>query len=151
MDTKRDNATTVLVVDDDLDLLPFLADTLHVLTNYTVVTAEDGAIGLERLVASQPACVVVDVKMPELDGLQFLRALRGDPDTQHTPVIVLTALAQEKDQFAGMASGADRYLVKPVDPADLVAAIHQAVAIGEQERIKRLQALVDAPPPDMNA
>src|SRR5271166_4897445 len=118
---------TVLIIDDDPDLLPLLADTLHVLTDWIVITATDGAMGLERFYEAVPQCVVVDVKMPEIDGFQFIRAVRGDPSSRGIPIVVLTALPQDKDRFVGLASGADKYLVKPVDPVDLVAAIRSAI------------------------
>ncbi len=148
MNSAQAPTLTVLVIDDDPDLLPMLADTIRVLTHYTVMTADNGADGLERFFEALPQCVVVDVKMPELDGYQFVRAIRGDPQTCGTPIIMLTAMTQEKDRFSGLASGADHYLFKPVDPVDLVAAIHQAMQVGEAERNERIRQLADTLPPD---
>lgn len=134
---------TVLIIDDDPDLLPLLADTLHVLTDWIVITAADGAMGLERFYEAPPQCVVVDVKMPEIDGFQFMRAVRGDPSSQGIPIVVLTALPQDKDRFVGLASGADKYLVKPVDPVDLIAAIRSAIQMSASERDRRMRILAD--------
>ena len=64
-----------------------------------------------------------------------------------TALIILTALAQEKDQFAGLAAGADLYLVKPVTPQRLIEAIQQVIAISEVERIRRFQTLLEEVPP----
>ncbi len=141
---------TVLIIDDDLDLLPFLADTVRLLTPYTVVTAENGVIGLEQVFACSPHCVVVDVKMPEIDGYQFVRAIRGDPLTAGIPIIMLTALGKEKDRFSGLASGADKYLQKPAEPADLVAAIEEVIQMGDAERKARMKLLADAPQPGLS-
>ncbi len=137
------NGYTVLVVDDDPELLQLLTDGLELLGNFTVVQATNGAEGLERFFEVRPDCMIIDVKMSGLDGYQLVRALRGDPDSASTPLIMLTALAQEKNQFAGLALGADQYLIKPVAPRNLVAAVQQAVSISTQERSQRLQALLD--------
>ena len=137
------NGYTVLVVDDDPELLQLLTDGLELLGNFTVVQATNGAEGLERFFEVRPDCMVIDVKMSGLDGYQLVRALRGDPDSASTPLIMLTALAQEKNQFAGLALGADHYLIKPVAPRELVAAVQQAVTISAQERSQRLQSLLD--------
>ena len=81
--------------------------------------------------------------MPGLDGYQLIRALRGDPESASTPLIILSALAQEQNQFAGLALGADDYLVKLVDINDVVTATQRAVQISPKDRQKRMQALID--------
>lgn len=134
---------TVLVVDDDPDLLQLLTDGLELLGNFTVVSATDGMQGLERFFEIRPDCMIIDIKMPGLDGYQLVRALRGDPDSASTPLIILSALAQEQNQFAGLALGADDYLVKLVDIYDVVAAVQRAVQIAPEERQRRMQALLD--------
>ena len=139
---------TILLVDDNPDLLKALTISLEELGNFKVVGAIDGVEGLEQFYAVRPQCMVIDIKMPGLDGYQLVRALRGDPETWDTPLVVLTALAQDRDRFAGLAAGADAYLVKPVKPQDLAAAIHQAIAVSAQDRLRRLRDMVDAPPPD---
>jgi DNA-binding response OmpR family regulator len=138
---------TILLIDDDRGLLPSLVAMIQALTDYTVVVAENGAEGLERFYATRPHCVVVDVKMPEIDGYQFARAVRGDPDSAETPIIFLSAMAQQANRFVGLASGGDHYLVKPVKPMDLLAAIRSAITISEDERQARMQRLAEAPDP----
>lgn len=133
----------VLIVEDNPDLLDLLLLALPRLGPFRVVGVSDGIAGLEQFYALRPQCVVIDVKMPGLDGYQLVRALRGDPETAATPLIILTALAQQKEQFAGLAAGADLYLVKPVTPQDLVAAIRQVIALSEADRLQRLQTLLD--------
>lgn len=139
---------TILLVDDNPDLLRALSITLGALGNFNVATATDGAEGLERFYEVQPDCMVIDIRMPGIDGYQLVRALRGDPETWDTPMVVLTALAQDRDQFAGFAAGADAYLVKPVKPQDLTAAIRHAIATTAAERKQRLRTLADAAPPE---
>jgi CheY-like chemotaxis protein len=131
----------VLIVDDNDELLKSLRFALSALGPFQIVTAADGAEGLERVYETRPHCIVIDVKMPGVDGLQLARALRGDPETAAIPLVILSALIQEKDQTAGMLAGADQYLTKPTKPQELVEAILQAIRLSEDERLRRLQAL----------
>jgi CheY-like chemotaxis protein len=133
----------VLIIDDNRDLLDLITQSLTLLGDYTVVTADNGADGLSLVTEMRPDCAVIDVKMPGLDGYQLVRALRGDPDTAAIPLIILTALTQEHYHFAGLLAGADRYLTKPVTPSALVQAIHEVVRLSGAERARRLQALLD--------
>lgn len=137
---------TVLLIDDNPDLLRALSLSLGALGNFHVVTAVNGGDGLERFFETQPDCVVIDVKMPELDGFQLVQALRGDPASEATPLIILTALAQDRDKFAGLAVGADAYLVKPIKPQDLAAEIRKVIATSAAERASRLQRLAEEEP-----
>jgi DNA-binding response OmpR family regulator len=146
MESQAHAAGTVLVVDDNPRLLAFIADALQELGDFRVVTAANGARGLELFYDVQPDCMVIDVKMPGLDGYQLVRALRGDPTSAATALIILTAMTQEKDRMAGMLSGADQYLLKPVDPLDLVAAISRAVTMSADERRHRIRALAEGSP-----
>ena len=134
---------TILVVDDDPDLLQALTDGLELLGHFSVVSASDGLQGLEMFFATRPDCVIIDVKMPGLDGYQLVRALRGDAESASTPLILLTALAQEQHQFAGLALGADAYLIKLVDIREVVATAQRVVLISEEERQQRMQALLE--------
>ena len=142
MASPRGENYTVLIVDDDPDLLQLLTDGLELLGNFRVVQAVDGIAGLEQYFEAHPDCVIIDVKMPGLDGYQLVRALRGDPASAETPLIMLTALAQEQQQFAGLALGADQYLIKPVTPRELVAAVKRALVISEEDRHARMQVLL---------
>lgn len=134
---------TVLLVDDNRDLLRAMSFALEELGGFRVICASDGIEGLECFYDNNPDCVVIDVKMPGLTGYQLIRAFRGDSTSMDTPLIMLTALAQDKDQFAGLAVGADVYLVKPVKPQVLAATIHRLIKESPQERTRRFQELVD--------
>lgn len=135
--------TSVLLIDDNGELLDLLSRTLTYLGHFKVLRAENGERGLELAVSAHPACVVVDVMMPGLDGYRLVRALRGDSETADIPVVMLTALAQDHNRLAGFLSGSDCYLLKPVKPQDLVAAIRQAIASNHEERVSRLRSLVN--------
>ena len=134
---------TILIVEDNTSLLAFLKLAMEQLGNFTVIAAPDGITGLELAVTLRPACVVIDVKMPGLDGYQLVQALRGDPATATIPLLIMTALAQDKDRFTGMAAGADLYMTKPVMPQDLAAAIQQIISTSEAERVARLKQLAE--------
>jgi DNA-binding response OmpR family regulator len=116
---------------------------LKTLGGYRILKAEDGIAGLELAVNEHPDCMVIDILMPGLDGFHLVRALRGDPETAQIPLILLTALAEDKQQLIGLASGADQYLTKPATPQALVAAIEKVIRLTQAERERALQLLVD--------
>jgi CheY-like chemotaxis protein len=134
---------TVLMVDDNQELLDIFADLLTARGHYRVETATDGALALERCMAVRPDCLVIDVRMPQLDGYQLVRALRGDPATAHIPLIILSAMAQDRDKQIGMLSGVDRYLVKPVTPTELIAVIQDVMKVDAAARTLRMQHLAE--------
>jgi CheY-like chemotaxis protein len=133
----------ILLIDDDALLLQTLTDTLE-LYGFQTVTAISGAEGLAQLDSQAPACVVVDIRMPEINGYQFVRALRGDPVTAAIPIVILSALAQEHEQLAGMLTGADAYLLKPVTIAHLVKVVTEVIASSADVRKEQRQRFLDA-------
>jgi DNA-binding response OmpR family regulator len=136
-------AQTILLVDDNIALLDLLTNSLRYIGGFRVLNAPDGATGLEMAVNERPDCIVIDVVMPGIDGFQLAHALRGDPETAEIPLVMLTALAQEQNRMAGVLSGADRYLVKPVKIPDLIEAIQAAIATSHAEREQRLRRLAE--------
>lgn len=138
---------TVVLVEDNTDLLELLVPSLKRLGNFDVFVATDGVAGLEAYYQHHPDCMVIDVKMPKMDGYQLVRAIRGDPASANLPLVIMTALAQERDQFAGYAAGADSYLIKPVMPQDLVQAVRRAIQLSEEERARQLEDLFNESEP----
>ncbi len=138
----------ILLIDDDPSLLQTLTDALE-LYGFQILTASSGAEGLEQAIEREPTCVVVDIRMPGINGYQFVRALRGDPLTAAIPIVILSALAQEREQLAGMLTGADAYLLKPVTIARLVDVITEATASSAEAREQRRQRLLDMPDEDL--
>ena len=143
MHTPSGTGYTVLVVDDNADLRNLVAESLRKLGGFTVETATDGIEGLQKYFELHPDCVVVDVKMPGLDGYQLIHALRGDAASSATPLVILSAMVQERDRLAGFLSGVDEYLVKPVGPLELVQTINRVMGQSQEDRHRRLRALLD--------
>jgi two-component system response regulator MprA len=110
----------VLVVDDEPSVRTALDRALR-LEGYDVSLAEDGADALRQLATAAPDAVVLDVLMPEVDGLEVCRRLRAAED--HTPVLLLTARDAVTDRVAGLDAGADDYLVKPFALEELFARL----------------------------
>jgi len=118
----------VLVVDDEADLLEILADRLE-REGYRVLTARDGVEALAQARAARPGCVILDIKMPRLDGLAALAALRRLlPGAR---LIVLTGSPNRPLAAQCRDRGADEFLLKPFEPADLLRRLAQAFDRGQ--------------------
>jgi DNA-binding response OmpR family regulator len=109
----------VLVVDDEAIVRDVLSRYLS-RDGYSVETAGDGEVAIDRLTAGSHDLVLLDVMMPKVDGIEVLRWIRMH---RATPVIMLTAKATETDRIAGLDLGADDYVVKPFSPAEVVARV----------------------------
>ncbi len=120
-------AGLVLVVDDEADLLEIVSDRLQA-EGYAVLTARDGVEALERARAARPGCIILDLKMPRLSGLDALVELRREaPDAR---VIVLTGSPNRPLAEACRARGADEFLLKPFDPGELLRLTARAFRRG---------------------
>ncbi len=134
----------VLVIDDNPTIVELIKYAVNLQGSYQVITAYDGVQGLERVYAEQPDCVIIDVKMPRMDGYQLVRCLRGDPRTANTPLIILSAMSRNEDQMTGLLSGVDEYLTKPFKPSALTAAIEHVLRLTPAERQQRMEQLVQS-------
>jgi CheY-like chemotaxis protein/anti-sigma regulatory factor (Ser/Thr protein kinase) len=118
---RRGTAPTVMVIDDDPTVHDLLSQLLtH--EGYAVALAATGVEGLNRVHELKPAAIILDIKLPDLDGWTILAALKGDPELAEIPVIVLTIV---DDRARGYALGAAEYLVKPIDRARLRAVLEK--------------------------
>ncbi|MFD3583226.1 response regulator transcription factor [Streptomyces sp. NPDC058683] len=125
----------VLVVDDDPGVREALALGLG-LEGFTVRPAEDGARALEEVAGRPPSVIVLDVTMPGLSGVEVVRALRAQGRT--LPVCMLSARDEVDDRVAGLAAGADDYVVKPFSIGELAARLHAMVRLHESTRTRPL-------------
>ncbi|GBC98139.1 Alkaline phosphatase synthesis transcriptional regulatory protein PhoP [bacterium HR17] len=122
----------VLVVDDERHIVRLVQVNLE-RQGYEVLTAYDGVECLEKAKAEKPDLIVLDVMMPRMDGFEALQRLKSDPETNHIPVIMLTARAQDRDVLQGYTYGADLYLTKPFSPLELISLVKRVFESQEEE------------------
>lgn len=116
----------ILVVDDSPTQLKLTTSFLQG-KGYEILTAVDGEDALEKAAFYKPDLIVLDVVMPKMDGYQACRKLKASGDTKHIPVIMLTSKDKKADEFWGKKQGADMYLTKPVDEAELIDAVSKSI------------------------
>ena len=117
---------TILIIEDDPDIRELLSVSLAK-EGWKLLMAEDGEPGLAKLGEADPDCIVLDIMLPGMDGLEILRALKADPLRRRLPVIMTTAKGEESDVVAGLELGAEDYVVKPYSPKVLAARIRAAL------------------------
>jgi CheY-like chemotaxis protein len=112
----------LLIADDEEGVRSLVRMTLES-EDYEILEAADGKQALEMVRAHRPDLVLLDVMMPEMDGLEACRAIKGDESTASTTVVLLTAKAQEADLQSGWDAGADDYFTKPFSPVALLRKV----------------------------
>lgn len=118
-----DKQIKILLVEDDSFLLSMYS-TKFELENFNVVIAEDGEKGWKLAQKEDPDVILLDIKLPKMDGFEVLKKIKGNKDTSNIPVILLTNLSQKEDRDKGLEMGADDYLVKAhFMPSEVVAKI----------------------------
>lgn len=139
----------ILVVDDEPDAVELISFNLQS-AGFRVVAAEDGAAALRRARSTLPDLIVLDVMLPEIDGLEVCKLLRRDPATAEIPIVMLTAKAAEVDRILGLELGADDYVTKPFSPRELILRIRKLLerrqkAAAKSERLVRGELVIDVP------
>ena len=132
METPKPTDTRILVVDDTPQNVKLLADLLG-LKGYQVTTVSSGEEGLAKIASERPDLVLLDVMMPGLSGYEVCRLIRADAATALLPVVLVTALDPKEERVKGMEAGADDFLSKPIQQAELFARVKSLL------RIKALQ------------
>jgi two-component system, OmpR family, response regulator MtrA len=112
----------ILIADDDEDILALVRAVLE-RSGHEVVSVADGVEALASVRRRRPDLAVLDISMPNLDGLEVLRRLRADAETRELPVVLLSAQAQEADVDRGFKTGASAYVKKPFSPRELAARV----------------------------
>src|SRR5687768_9599423 len=133
---KMNTPAKLLVVDDTPKNVKLLVDILTA-RGYNVVTAASGAEALSQVEAERPDLVLLDVVMPEMSGYEVCRKLRSNPATQLLPVVMVTALDPGEERIKGIEAGADDFLTKPINQAELLARVKSLL------RIRALHAKVE--------
>jgi diguanylate cyclase (GGDEF)-like protein len=116
----------ILVADDDHDVVRYVEVNLR-MEGFEVATASDGLETLSAAAELVPDLILLDVMMPEMDGFEVCQRLRKDPKTKHIAIVMLTAKSLSSDRVVGLTAGADDYVIKPFDPAELVARVKLAL------------------------
>ena len=141
--------STVLIVEDEPDIAELVEYNLQ-REGYKVLKAADGRKGLELARTRKPDAVILDLMLPEMDGIEVCRNLRQDQTTQDLAVIMLTAKGEESDVVLGLELGADDYMTKPFSPRELVARLRAVLrtrtptqANGVKQRIQVGSVVLD--------
>jgi two-component system, OmpR family, alkaline phosphatase synthesis response regulator PhoP len=137
---------TILVVDDEPKIVQLARDYLEH-AGFAVIAASDGPTALHTARSSKPDLIVLDLGLPQLDGLDVTRSIRKDSDV---PIIMLTARSEESDKLIGLELGADDYLTKPFSPKELVARVRTVLrrtnrATSPDEIIRVADLTLDVP------
>jgi DNA-binding response OmpR family regulator len=146
----RDLSKKVLVIEDDMDMAGILEDQMKD-AGYTVTVAHNGASGLEMAQKQEHDLIILDLMLPETDGLEICRRVRAMPG--YTPILMLTALSSEIDKVVGLEMGADDYMTKPFSLRELMARIKTILrredtlraegTTDEQETVRRGDLVID--------
>ena len=116
--------STVLVVEDSIPQREMIIGLLRQM-GLEVDSASDGIEALEHIQSHPPDVILLDIVMPRMNGYELCRKLKADPITQHVPVVMCSSKGEEFDRYWGMKQGADAYIAKPFQPAELVGTVKQ--------------------------
>lgn len=136
-DKKR---TTILLVDDEPDILEFIGYNLEK-EGYHILKADNGKKGIEIALKARPELILLDLMMPELDGIETCELIRSNEQLKNTLVIFLTARSEDYSQIAGYNAGADDYISKPVKPKVLVSKIK--ALIRRMEKMEETPSIIE--------
>ena len=120
------SAISILIIEDSPSIRENIAELLQ-LGGYQTLMAENGRKGMELALIHKPDLIICDIMMPELDGYGVLHLLRSNPETEHIPLIFLTAKSERSDLRKGMDLGADDYLTKPFEEVELMRAVETRI------------------------
>jgi len=130
-------AHTIMIVEDNADIRNYIRSILG--TNYTVEEAENGIAGLEMIALHEYDLIISDLMMPEMDGIEMCKRLKASIETDHIPVILLTAKSDIENRIEGLTIGADSYITKPFHPQHLTIRVTKLIELREmlKERFSR--------------
>ncbi|WP_188460089.1 two-component regulator propeller domain-containing protein [Marivirga lumbricoides] len=141
----KEHKRTLLIIEDNLELRNYLIEELR--SDYKVLNAEEGQEGLKKAKKYMPDVIITDVIMPNMNGYEFCNQLKGDLNTSHIPVLMLTAKAMPEDWVEGLEAGADVYLNKPFDMNIMKSHLKQLI-INREKLFTKFMAGVSKPEND---
>ncbi|MDR1941753.1 MAG: response regulator transcription factor [Endomicrobium sp.] len=112
----------IVIVDDEENIRSLVKDLLEA-NNFKAIACQDTEEGYKRILKSQPELAILDVKMPQIGGIELCRLLRETPETKNLPIILLTVESTETDKVIGFGVGADDYITKPFSNKELIARV----------------------------
>jgi two-component system, OmpR family, alkaline phosphatase synthesis response regulator PhoP len=142
---KDSNKYRILLVDDETDILEFLGYNIE-REGYEVHTSNNGRDAIKKASEIKPHLILLDVMMPEMDGIETCEELRRSPDHENTLIAFLTARGEDYSQIAGFSAGADDYISKPIKPKVLISRIQallKRVKISESETITEKSQIIE--------
>jgi len=132
----------ILIVEDERDIADLLRYNLQE-AGFKTDYVRNGADALQRAIEKTPDLILLDLMLPEVDGMIVCRLLKNDPRTKNIPIVMVTAKTEEKDRVAGLELGADDYIIKPFSPREVVlrvSAVLRRIQLGKQtENTKRIE------------
>ncbi len=128
---------TILVVEDEKNILELVKYNLEQ-EGYKVIFAHSGDQGLELAKKQIPDLLILDLMLPEIDGIEICKILKQNSKTASIPIIMLTAKTQEADRVLGLELGADDYVTKPFSPRELVARVKAVLRRGQDKSVKEI-------------
>lgn len=136
---------SILIIEDEKDIVDLVAYHLKQ-SGFSVLSALDGPTGLEMAKKTRPHLIILDLMLPGMDGKDICRAIKSNPATQSTPILMLTAKTEEMDRVIGFELGADDYVTKPFSPRELVlrvkAILRRKEEPQEQEKVIKIEDLL---------
>jgi signal transduction histidine kinase/ligand-binding sensor domain-containing protein/DNA-binding response OmpR family regulator len=147
----RDNRKKILIVEDNADIRKYIRSILG--ADYVVEEAENGSMGLEMLAVHEFDLVISDLMMPEMDGIEMCRRMKASVETDHIPIILLTAKSAIESRIEGLSLGADSYITKPFHPQHLTVRVTKLIELREllKERYSRKIILGEMHQPEQKA
>jgi len=125
------SSKTILIVEDEKDVVDLLALNLRRAGGFVISTASDGVTGLNKARKEKPDLVILDLMLPKMPGLEVCKILKSDPASRQIPILMLTAKAEEIDRIVGLEFGADDYVTKPFSPREVILRIRAILRRGE--------------------
>src|SRR6202035_90378 len=120
----------ILIIEDENDVADLLTLNLRK-AGFKISTAADGASGLQKARDARPDFIILDLMLPKMSGLEVCKILKSDTATSHTPILMLTAKAEEIDRIVGLEFGADDYVTKPFSPREVTLRVKAILRRGE--------------------